>query len=96
MTTYAGAAGPITISATRQAAQVRLAVTDSGAGVPEIEVGKLFDPFYRLEPDRARQTGGAGLGLAIVKTCVEACQGSVAARNLKPSGFEVAITLNAA
>ncbi|MGH9799394.1 MAG: HAMP domain-containing sensor histidine kinase [Blastocatellia bacterium] len=90
---YAAAAGPITISAVQNEDRMRLTVVDCGAGVPEEEISKLFDPFYRPETDRARTTGGAGLGLAIVKTCVEACQGSVSARNLKPAGFEVAIAL---
>lgn len=90
---YAGAAGPITISASQHETGIRLNVADCGAGVPEEELGKLFDPFYRPEIDRARETGGAGLGLAIVKTCIEACQGSVSARNLKPTGFEVSVTL---
>lgn len=90
---YAAAAGPITIVATETETQVRLTVADCGSGVAEEELPKLFDPFYRPETDRARETGGAGLGLAIVKTCIEACQASVTARNLKPTGFEVAIVL---
>ena len=93
---YAAASGPITISATQHESRIHLTVTDCGAGVPEEELEKLFDPFYRPETDRARETGGAGLGLAIVKTCVEACQGNVSAHNLKPAGFAVAIVLNSA
>lgn len=92
---YAAAAGPITISAAQHEDRVRITVADCGAGVPEEELPKLFDPFYRPETDRARETGGAGLGLAIVKTCIEACQGTVSARNLRPTGFEVAIVLAA-
>lgn len=72
---------------------MRVEIADEGAGVPESSLEKLFDPFYRIESDRARQTGGMGLGLAIVKTCVEACQGKVSARNLKPKGFAVTILL---
>ncbi|MDX2040219.1 MAG: HAMP domain-containing sensor histidine kinase [Acidobacteriota bacterium] len=90
---YAGAAGPITIAAVEHEEQVHLTVADCGSGVSEEELPKLFDPFYRPETDRARETGGAGLGLAIVKTCIEACQGSVSARNLKPVGFEVSLEL---
>jgi two-component system sensor histidine kinase CpxA len=93
---YASAAGPIKVTAERRGEEVRLLISDQGPGVPEEALGKLFDPFYRLEPDRARQTGGVGLGLAIVKTCIENCQGSVAAKRLKPSGFEIAITLRSA
>lgn len=90
---YAGNAGAITTSAASDNGHVRITVADNGAGVPEAEIEKLFDPFYRIESDRARKTGGTGLGLAIVKSCVEACQGKVSARNLAPSGFEVTILL---
>jgi two-component system sensor histidine kinase CpxA len=91
---YAGHAGPVKIITQPEGArQVRLSVIDSGPGVPEGEVSRLFDPFYRIERDRARSTGGAGLGLAIVKSCVESFQASVSARNLKPKGFEVSVLL---
>ncbi len=93
---YAGSAGLIAIEAVRVEGKIRLAVRDAGPGVPENELGKLFDPFYRIERDRSRETGGTGLGLAIVKTCVEACNGTVSAANLAPTGFEVAIVLDAA
>ena len=93
---YAGTAGPITISAHRENQRIRRSIKDSGSGVPEDALEKLFDPFYRLEADRGRNTGGAGLGLAIVKSCVEACQGTVSARNCQPRGFEVNLSLSAA
>ncbi len=71
-------------------------VSDCGPGVPEDQLDAMFDPFYRLEAARERETGGVGLGLAIVKTCVEACEGTVRARNRKPSGLEVEIRLRPA
>jgi len=93
---YAGSAGPVLLSARRQEEQIVVTVSDEGPGVPPETIPRLFDPLYRVEADRARSTGGSGLGLAIVKTCVEACRGSVSARNLSPSGFEVTIILEAA
>jgi two-component system sensor histidine kinase CpxA len=91
---YAAGAGEIVISAQKNGeGDVHLTIADHGAGVPEHEIGKLFDPFYRIESDRARQSGGSGLGMAIVKTCVEACGGKVSARNLSPQGFEVSMLL---
>lgn len=91
---YAGSAGPVKIVAQSEGSQqIRLSVIDCGSGVPEGEIERLFDPFYRIERDRARSTGGAGLGLAIVKSCVESFQASVSARNLKPKGFEVSVLL---
>jgi two-component system sensor histidine kinase CpxA len=95
---YAGADGPVLIGATSssQNGTVSVTVTDSGPGVPEEALEKIFDPFYRIESSRSRETGGTGLGLAIVKTCVEACQGRVLARNLKPSGLQVEMALKIA
>ncbi len=92
---YADSTQAIQIAASPHGPHVKICVTDHGPGVPEAALDKLFDPFYRLEADRARNTGGAGLGLAIVKACVEACQGTVSARNRKPAGLEIVITLNA-
>ena len=94
---YAGSQGPIQISAVSNAPTftVTLSVVDSGPGVPEASLEQIFDPFYRIESSRSRETGGVGLGLAIVKTCVEACQGKVIARNRKPSGLQVELTLKA-
>lgn len=93
---YAGAAGPVVISAAATGDQLTLTVADSGPGVPPETLEQIFDPFFRGEPSRSRDTGGAGLGLAIVKTCVEACQGSVTARNRQPSGLQVDLVLKGA
>jgi len=90
---YAGEAGEIKVSAANGKNQVKIEIADNGAGVPEDTLEKLFDSFYRVESDRARQSGGTGLGLAIVKTCVEACQGKVAASNRIPQGLAVTISL---
>jgi two-component system sensor histidine kinase CpxA len=90
------APGKLTVIAERQQDHVRIAVSDHGPGVPSAALQNLFEPFYRLEPDRARSTGGSGLGLAIVKACIEACQGTVTARNLSPSGLEISFVLRAA
>ncbi len=93
---YAGHAGPITVSAITKDDQVTIMVADSGPGVPEPMLQQIFDPFFRLESSRSRDTGGIGLGLAIVKTCVESCQGSVSVKNLSPSGLQVEIVLTKA
>jgi two-component system sensor histidine kinase CpxA len=57
--------------------------------VPEDALHRLFDPFFRPETARTRETGGTGLGLAIVKSCIEACGGTVEVRNVQPSGLQV-------
>ena len=90
---YAGEAGPIEVSAEKKNGGVAIQIRDAGPGVPEDLLPQLFEPFFRPETSRTRDTGGVGLGLAIVKTCIETCQGTVAAANLQPTGFAVTITL---
>lgn len=90
---HAGGDGPIVVEARVEAHHIQLTVTDCGPGLPEEALEEVFAPFYRPEAARSRDTGGAGLGLAIVKSCIEACHGTVACRNRKPSGLEVTITL---
>lgn len=93
---HAGGAGPIRVMALTEGEHVVLSVTDGGDGVPEADLAKIFDPFYRLDVSRDRTTGGVGLGLTIVKSCVEACGGTVTCRNLQPRGFEVRVQLQPA
>ncbi|MCD6296470.1 MAG: hypothetical protein DRH24_10065 [Deltaproteobacteria bacterium] len=90
---YAGDAGPIQVSSKRKGDKTEIEVRDSGPGVPDDLVEQLFEPFFRPQLSRDRCSGGVGLGLAIVKTCIETCKGTVSARNLKPKGFAVTITL---
>jgi two-component system sensor histidine kinase CpxA len=90
------AATPVAITATRSGDDVSILVADDGPGVPEDELPRIFDAFYRLDASRTRATGGSGLGLAIVKTCVESCCGTVTARNREPHGLEVRVLLRAA
>jgi two-component system sensor histidine kinase CpxA len=92
---YAHATGPIVVTAARSGERVELEVKDRGPGVPEAYLDRLFEPFFRPEASRDRDSGGVGLGLAIVKTCADTCGGSVSAVNLKPSGFAVSIILKA-
>lgn len=93
---YASKAGPIQISAEQTNGSVILRVSDCGPGLSPKDLECIFEPFYRPEPARARETGGAGLGLAIVKTCIESCRGTVTCRNRRPTGLEVEIRLDAA
>ncbi len=94
---YGAGAGPISVRAEREPDDaVAVRVADAGPGVPEAELPKIFDAFYRVDTSRTRETGGVGLGLSIVKNCVEACGGTVTARNRPGGGLEVTIRLAAA
>jgi signal transduction histidine kinase len=68
-------------------------VTDCGDGVPPHALEKLFQPFYRLDDARGRQTGGVGLGLAITERAVRFHGGRVAATNRAEGGLMVEIHL---
>lgn len=72
---------------------IRILVRDTGPGVPEPELDKIFQPFYRVDNDRNRESGGSGLGLAIADRVVCAHGGSITARNATPHGLEVEIRL---
>jgi len=70
-----------------------LQVSDSGPGVPEEALSKLFLPFYRIDDSRVRQTGGVGLGLAITDRAVRLHGGSVHASNRPGGGLMIEIRL---
>jgi two-component system sensor histidine kinase CpxA len=82
----AGSAVEVTVNA--RGVEVR----DHGPGVPDDAVGHIFDPFYRVDTDRARDSGGVGLGLAIAKRAVELHRGRISAENARP-GLRVKIEL---
>jgi two-component system sensor histidine kinase CpxA len=93
---YAGAEGPISITASSDGDLVLIRVADCGPGLPESDLDRVFDPFFRLEFSRGSDSGGVGLGLAIVKSCIEACGGSVVCRNRSQGGLEVEMALKVA
>jgi len=70
-----------------------LRVSDSGPGVPEDALEKIFRPFYRIDDARGRRTGGVGLGLAITQRAVRLHGGSVSASNRPGGGLIVEIRL---
>ena len=69
-----------------------LSVWDEGEGVSEESLEEIFEPFFRIDSSRNRQTGGFGLGLSLVKSIAELHKGSVIASN-HPNGFEVKLIL---
>ncbi len=73
--------------------QAVVRVMDSGPGVPEDSLSKLFQPFYRIDDARERQTGGVGLGLAITDRAVRLHGGTVLASNRPQGGLMVEIRL---
>ncbi|MCL2102606.1 MAG: ATP-binding protein [Syntrophorhabdaceae bacterium] len=86
---YTEGGGRLNILAERKGKTANVSFEDSGPGVPESELGKLFDRLYRVEGSRSRATGGAGLGLAICRNIVEAHNGDITAFSSTMGGLGV-------
>jgi len=91
---HAPAGSAIDITVARTAAWSTIAIRDRGPGVPEDQLEKIFQPFFRVQDDRDRETGGMGLGLAIAQRAIAQHGGRIRARNVDP-GLEILIELPA-
>ena len=85
---YSAVGGAVHVSLRREGGQVVLAVEDNGAGIPEEDLPRIFERFYRVDKARSRAAGGTGLGLSIVNDTVKRRGGTVAAAN-RPQGGAV-------
>jgi two-component system phosphate regulon sensor histidine kinase PhoR len=82
-------------AAARPGEWVTIAVADTGAGIAQDAVSRIFERFYRIDPARARAEGGTGLGLAIVKHLVETMGGEVGAESRPGKGTTIRFRLPA-
>src|SRR5262249_23610618 len=85
--------GSITIAAYQRCRTGFLVIEDTGEGIPEAHLSRVFDRFPRVDPSRARTTGGAGLGLAIAHTLVHAHGGAIWIASSRERGTRVTIRL---
>ncbi len=96
---YSPEGGTVDVSLARveaapgQTAMARIRVRDRGPGVPEQDLPRIFEPFYRVDPARDRASGGAGLGLAIAARAAAAHGGTIAARHADGGGLEIELRL---
>jgi signal transduction histidine kinase len=72
---------PVDVSAVHNRQAVVIRVRDDGQGIPEAQVARIFEPFFRVDPSRSKKTGGYGLGLSIAKRITEAHGGAITAEN---------------
>jgi signal transduction histidine kinase len=86
---YTPEGGRVWITLEKTDGNATLTVSDSGPGVPEEDLPRIFNRFWRAEKSRSRASGGAGLGLAIARQLVEAQGGQISARNLPEGGLQV-------
>jgi signal transduction histidine kinase len=73
----------------------RIRIHDDGCGIAEEELARVFEPFYRVETSRSRDSGGTGLGLTIARNIAEQHGGSIALANHPEGGLEVTLMLPA-
>lgn len=90
---YTNSGGTVTVSLTLNANGLVLRVSDTGIGIPESALPKIFDRFYRVDESRARAAGGSGLGLAIVKAITESHNGTISVSSVVGQGSTFTISL---
>ena len=91
---YAGQGAELHVVCYNRSERVaNLSVYDTGQGVPEAHLPRLFDRFYRVSEGRTRDCGGTGLGLSIVRNAVRFHGGEISVRNRREGGLEFLFTL---
>ena len=86
-----GKAGSVNIRPTSRT--IEIDIDDEGPGIPEEELSRVLEPFYRLEQSRSRETGGVGLGLAIAQSIVQAHGGTLTLSNRPTGGLRARVAL---
>jgi signal transduction histidine kinase len=86
-----GKSAPVEVSIGENERAITVKVRDQGTGVPSDATQKLFEPFYRVDPSRSRETGGYGLGLSLCKRIMEAHGGSIGITSELGQGTEVTL-----
>ena len=86
-----GTAASVAIQTTPKT--IEIVIDDEGPGISEQELSRVFNPFYRLEESRSRETGGVGLGLAIAQSIVQAHRGELVLSNRPTAGLRARIVL---
>ncbi|HLB25502.1 MAG TPA: ATP-binding protein [Nitrospirota bacterium] len=88
---YTPAGGRVDIEVGKVAGISKVSVTDTGIGIPESEIPRIFDRFYRVDKARSRESGGTGLGLCICKWIVDAHRGDISIESKEGVGTKVTV-----
>jgi two-component system phosphate regulon sensor histidine kinase PhoR len=90
---YTPIGGTINVSWRENGGNIQIQVEDSGPGIPERDLPRIFERFYRVDKARSRALGGTGLGLAIVKHLVQVMEGTVKASSVVGKGTTMTVAL---
>jgi signal transduction histidine kinase/response regulator RpfG family c-di-GMP phosphodiesterase len=85
--------GTVTVSLDEEASAARIVVQDTGKGIPEDQLERIFERFYQVDASNTREHGGSGLGLAICKNIVDWHDGKIWVENVKDSGAKFIVLL---
>ena len=80
---------PVKISVERRASGVRVRIEDHGIGIPQGQLAHIFEPFYRVDKSRSKDSGGYGLGLSLCKSIMEAHKGKIEVQSRPKEGTTV-------
>jgi len=83
--------GPIRIIYKSHKSYAIIRIADKGIGIPQEELPHIFEPFYRVDKSRAKDTGGYGLGLSLCKTIMEAHDGKIEVQSRPEEGTTVSL-----
>ncbi len=90
---YTQSGGKVEVGVYDEGKNCRIEVADNGVGIPENDINKIFDRFYRVDKARSRESGGTGLGLSIVKELVLMHGGEIDVESIVDSGTKMKITI---
>lgn len=93
---YNKVGGSVTVTVTQDSENLHMSVADTGIGIDEKHIGRLFERFYRVDKGRSRDMGGTGLGLAICKHIVNTMGGYIEVNSKLGQGTEFLVTLKKA
>lgn len=85
--------GDVGVAVSADDTEVRITVRDTGIGIPETDLERVFERFYRVDRGRSRERGGTGLGLSLVRNAVERAHGTVAIESRQGDGTSVTVRL---